>query len=47
MALTHEDGWLGPYFAQHPEYDRLNEANQLKLRKLRERDAARNKGWCD
>lgn len=47
MALTHEDGWLGPYFAQHPDYLRLNEANEHKLERFRERAAARDKGWCD
>ena len=24
MAFTHEDGLLGPYFAQHPNYEALN-----------------------
>ena len=23
MAFTHEDGWLGPYFARHPDYEAL------------------------
>ena len=45
MAFTHEDGWLGPYFAHHPNYVRLNEANQLKFQKAREAAAAHEKGW--
>jgi len=46
MAFTHEDGWLGPYFARHRDYASLNEANLAKLRKVREAEAARLKGWC-
>jgi hypothetical protein len=46
MAFTHEDGWLGPYFARHPDYVRLNEVNQSRLRKAREVEAARQKGLC-
>lgn len=45
MAFTHEDGWLGPYFARHPHFDQLNEANQAKLKKVREKEAAQRKGW--
>ena len=45
MAFTHEDGWLGPYFALHPDFVKLSAANQSKLRKAREAEAARQKGW--
>jgi hypothetical protein len=45
MAFTHEDGWLGPYFARHEDFARLNEANLAKLKKLRETEAAKKKGW--
>lgn len=27
FALTHEAGWLGPYFLEHPEYDMLQNKN--------------------
>lgn len=50
MAFTHEVGWLGPYFARHPDFARLNEANQTewkaRLRKAREIEIARRRGWC-
>jgi hypothetical protein len=45
MAFTHEDGWLGPYFARHADFARLNEANLAKVKKLRETEAAKQKGW--
>lgn len=45
MAFTHEDGWLGPYFARHEAFDRLNETNVAKLKKRREIEAAKQKGW--
>lgn len=45
MAFTHEDGWLGPYFARHPDFVKLNAANQSRLHKLREAEAARQEGW--
>jgi hypothetical protein len=45
MAFTHEDGWLGPYFARHQAFARLNVANLAKLKKLREMEAAKQKGW--
>jgi len=38
MAFTHEVGWLGPYFARHPNYTELD-------RKAREAAHAREKGW--
>jgi hypothetical protein len=45
MAITHEDGWLGPYFARHRNFAALNEFNLEKVRKLRQAEAARQKGW--
>ncbi len=45
MAFTHEDGWLGPYFARHERFSELNRENELKIRKAREAEAARLKGW--
>jgi hypothetical protein len=46
MAFTHEDGWLGPYFARHPGYAKLNAENQAKLQKHLQAEAARQKGWA-
>ena len=45
-AFTHEDGWLGPYFAKHSNYQSLNEANLARIKKLKAAEIARNKGWC-
>lgn len=45
MVFTHEDGWLGPYFARHRDYAALELENQAALRKAKEKDAARQKGW--
>jgi hypothetical protein len=45
MAFTHEDGWLGPYFARHRDYDKLEIANRLGLRKRDESAAAKENGW--
>lgn len=45
MAFTHEDGWIGPLFARHPDYEALDAENQATLRKAQEKDAARQKGW--
>lgn len=45
MAFTHEDGWLGPYFARHGSFADLNEANLAKVQKCREAEEARLKGW--
>ncbi|WP_313920215.1 DUF4275 family protein [Tahibacter sp.] len=36
MAFTHEAGWLGPYFARHPDYARLTAANLARVEKERE-----------
>lgn len=49
MAFTHEDGWLGPYFAEHKNYEKLNSQNEQKLKmnekKQKEIENAKNKGW--
>ena len=45
MAFTHEEGWLGPYFARHPRYEDLNLANIAKVRKQEEIAHARSRGW--
>jgi len=45
MAFTHEDGWLGPYFAKHSQYDKLNQENIGKIEKARAIEQARQKGW--
>ena len=45
MAFTHEDGWLGPYFARHERFSELNRENEMKIRKAREAEVARLKGW--
>ncbi len=45
MAFTHEDDWLGPYFATHPDVERLDAANLAQIRKRREIEEARVKGW--
>lgn len=49
MAFTHEDGWLGPYFAVHPNYEALNKKNLDHIRnnerKRQEIENARSKGW--
>lgn len=45
MAFTHEDGWLGPYFAKHDDYATLHPANLDRIRKLQEIASARARGW--
>jgi hypothetical protein len=45
MAFTHEDGWLGPYFARHPDFAKLNEENMRKIRKAEEAAEAKRKGY--
>jgi Domain of unknown function (DUF4275) len=45
MAFTHEAGWLGPYFARHPDYDSLNAQNMALIKKANEKLAAIKKGW--
>lgn len=49
MAFTHEDGWLGPYFAKHPDYETMVEkAKEQRLaadRKAKELERAKQNGW--
>ena len=45
MAFTHEDGWLGPYFARHGNFATLSEANLKRLQKAEEAETAKLKGW--
>ena len=49
LAMTHENGWLGPYFAFHKDYKLLNQTNvsnnQARLLKLKELAIAQSKGW--
>lgn len=49
MAFTHEDGWLGPYFAKHVRYDSLVAENISRSRdmqrKARETERAHREGW--
>ena len=45
MAFTHEDGWLGPYFAKHPDYEYLNSENIRIIEKNRQIEMAKSKGW--
>jgi predicted lipoprotein with Yx(FWY)xxD motif len=46
MAFTHEDEDLGPYFAVHRDYGRLQAANVKGMRKLREAAIAKQQGWA-
>lgn len=46
MAFTHEDGWLGPYFARHLEYERLESENIAYLEKIKQIEHAKKMGWC-
>lgn len=45
MAFTHEDGWIGPIFARHPQWEPLNAANLSQIRKRQEVEMARRNGW--
>jgi len=45
MAFTHEEGWLGPYFAKHPDYEHLEQKNALYIEKLNQMAVAKRKGW--
>jgi hypothetical protein len=45
MAFTHEDGWLGPYFARHRNFEALDRENAARVRKEREAQAAQLRGW--
>jgi hypothetical protein len=46
MAFTHEDGWLGPYFARHPQHAALDAENKALLKKRHESERARDRGWA-
>ena len=49
MAFTHEDGWLGSYFATHKSYESLNTDNVKqfikKEKKQKEIEIAKKNGW--
>jgi hypothetical protein len=45
MAFTHEEGWMGPYFAKHKDYVLLEEKNKHHLEKLKQIELAKSKGW--
>lgn len=49
IAFTHEDGWLGPYFAKHAAYDALVaqdlERARARERRMKEIERARRGGW--
>lgn len=49
MAFTHEDGWLGPYFAKHASYDSLVAENIRRSRDMQrkalEAERAKHDGW--
>ena len=49
MAFTHEDGWLGPYFAKHANYDALVlqdlERARAQQRKAQEIERAKREDW--
>ena len=45
MAFTHEDGWLGPYFAKNKSYAILEAENERRLKKAVEAENAKTKGW--
>ena len=46
MAFTHEDGWLGPYFARHPQYEQLEQENLAYIEKVKQIEHAKKMGWC-
>lgn len=49
MAFTHEDGWLGPYFAKHARYDSLVAENIKRSRDMQRKalevERAKREGW--
>jgi len=49
MAFTHEDGWLGPYFAKHAAYDALVaqdlERTRTQLGRVNQIERAKREGW--
>jgi hypothetical protein len=50
MAFTHEDGWLGPYFAKHADHEALVLNDSRRSRALQGRrqelERARREGWA-
>lgn len=46
MAFTHEDGWLGPYFAKHPQYEQLEHDNLAYFEKVKQIEHTKKMGWC-
>jgi hypothetical protein len=46
MAFTHEDGLLGPYFAQHSRHKELDAANRRLLARQTQLLEAKRKGWA-
>ncbi len=45
MAFTHEEGWMGPYFAVHKNYVQFEEKNKNHIEKLEQIEIARKNGW--
>jgi len=45
MAFTHEEGWLGAYFAKNKNYKALNLENEKQIEKNRQIKIAKEKGW--
>jgi len=46
MAFTHEDGWLGPYFARHADYEILQKKQVEQAEKAKRIEHAKKMGWC-
>lgn len=45
MAFTHEEDWMGPYFAKHKNYALLEEKNMRHIAKLQQIEIAKKNGW--
>ncbi|EAR09960.1 DUF4275 family protein [Reinekea blandensis] len=45
MAFTHEEDRLGPYFAKHRQYDRLEADNARLVKKQQQKEQAIKNGW--
>ena len=45
MAFTHEEGWMGPYFAKHENYETLKLKNEKQIEKNKQIEIAKQKGW--
>lgn len=45
MAFTHEDGWLGPYFALHPDHAALTQHRMAAAHKQQAKAHAQRNGW--